>query len=70
MHDRIVLVLVHQVFLTRDQVPSVRAHRGALAGPARDLVGGVKARQGEGEIVQGLAQLALRGDVERVVAAH
>ena len=70
MHDRVVLVLAHQVFLTLDQQPGVCAHPGALASPGRDPFRAVQARQGQAEVAQRPAQLALRRDVERVVAAH
>src|SRR3989440_26965 len=45
MHDRVVLMLAHEGLLALDQEPGVRAHLRALAGPARDPIGGVETRQ-------------------------
>ena len=70
MHDRVVLVLANQVFFSRDQELPVRSHLAAPPGPGRDLVGRMHARQGRRDAAQRLGQLALRGDVERIVAAH
>src|SRR3989454_4520447 len=70
MHDRVVLMLAHEGLLALGQEPGVRALLRALAGPARDPIGGVETRQRLAEVAQRLAQLALHRDVERIVAAH
>src|ERR1700730_3377354 len=70
MHDRIVLVLAHEVLLAVDQELGVGAHLRTLTRPARDLLGRVEALHRLAESAQGLAHLALRGQIQRIVPAH
>src|SRR5262245_58328161 len=70
MHHRIVLVLAYEVFLALDERLRVRADLGALARPARHLLRRMQACDRLAQGAQRVAQLALRGQVERVVPAH
>ena len=70
VHDRVVLVLSHQAFFTIDQELGVGAYLGALTGPRGGPIGDRQAREGPRDIPQRVGELALRGDVERIVAAH
>ena len=69
MHDRIGLVLARELLFPLDQRARERPHLGALLGPGVGAIA-VQAGQRLGQVAQGVAHVALHGDVERIVTPH